>query len=420
MQRLRKILFYLFVGIYLIVCPLIILRMLGFIHNPQTGQFVKTGILYISTNPPGANVFINEIKAPEVTPAVIRDLLPGEYTIRLDMDGYRVWKNSVPLMERKATTLENILLIPTQWNTVPLSNNSFDDMLVLGEGSSLLLWKDMSISSLHLLKLNRFSENYTLNSEKPVTSAVFPAESIYSRARIIRFFTVEKSPFIVLHIMVDEKQRYLWVDTRDRQAHVEDISDLIPLEPLKLRWEPGDERNIFVYLGEKINRIDIRAKAIYPDIPLKDVPVAKDTLNLPQDSSLKSIDEANGLWLGTTTSKLGIREKGSKNFRWIYDQGGAIEQAWWANSTGAILFRDGNEIFIMDKEGLKGTSPYKITAIKKRSGVHYSEKTGRLFYLDAAKGRLSMISILRHQPILPKNIADTLRLKKTESRTDAL
>ena len=97
MPHLRRIVFYIFLLIYCIVCPLLILRMKGFVFNPQTHQLVKTGIIYVSTNPPGADVYLNNIKAHETTPTVIRDLLPNNYTLRLEFKDYQLWQNTIPL-----------------------------------------------------------------------------------------------------------------------------------------------------------------------------------------------------------------------------------------------------------------------------------------------------------------------------------
>ena len=415
MQSLRKIFFYIFVAIYFTICPLLILRMLGFIYNPPTHQFVKTGIIYVSSNPPGADVFINDQRTPERTPTVIRDLLPNNYTIRLELKGYKSWQNTIPLVARKATAIENILLIPNQWTIKPISSRPIEKMLSIGEGNTLLLWNEQTIKSLHLLKLNKISNDETLlSADNPAVSPVFPQETVYNNAEIMRFFTVEKSPFFILHIMSDERQKYLWVDVRDKQVHLEDLSDLIPQDPVKLWWEANDDKNIYVYLNDRVNRIDIKAKAIYPDIAQNSIPLPKETLKVEANIKGKALDENSGVWLEFTDKAIGLWDKNSKSLQWIYQQGRSIEQAFWANNGSAILFRDGNDIFLLDKESFTQPKVQKITRCRANSSIFYTEKTGKLYYIDPSSRLLSMITILRHKPILPKNIADTLRLKEFE------
>src|SRR5262245_62019303 len=121
MPFLRKLVFYLFAGIYLGICPFLILRMLGFVFDPAAGHWVKTGIIYVSSNPPDAKVFLNDRPMAEHTPTVIRDLTPNSYSLRMELDGYKPWENTLPVQDKKATVLENILLIPKEWKISTIS-----------------------------------------------------------------------------------------------------------------------------------------------------------------------------------------------------------------------------------------------------------------------------------------------------------
>lgn len=48
-----------------------------------------TGTLYITSNPIGAEIYINDINKQITTPAIILDLLPGNYTYKLTLIGYK-------------------------------------------------------------------------------------------------------------------------------------------------------------------------------------------------------------------------------------------------------------------------------------------------------------------------------------------
>lgn len=387
MPLLRKIFFYIFCVIYLVICPLIILRMLGFIPNWHTHEFINTGIIYISSNPPGASVYINNLKAHETTPTIIRDLYPDNYIVRLELKDYQPWQNTVPIVPHKATVVENVLLIPKQWTIKPLSNLSFENTLGLGDDNILLVWQEKLIKDLYLLRLNKeaAAEN-TAEADASQVTSVFPAESIYNDAQIVRFFTVDRSPFFVLHILAKDKPKYLWVDARDKQTHIEDISDLLTQEPLKLWWEPNEERIIYAFFNDHINRLDIKAKAIYPNIPSRDIPFNKK----PNPHSIE--EQANAL----------------------AEKNALITQSFWANNGSAILFHDGNQVFLMDSKNFGQARLQKVTDVYQASSIYYSEKTGKLYYIEPMDHLLCAIQILRHKPTLPKTIADTLRLKEFE------
>ncbi len=100
--------------------------------------------------------------------------------------------------------------------------------------------------------------------------------------------------------------------------------------------------------------------------------------------------------------------------QWIFQGGGNIGQAFWANNGSVILFRDDNQIFLFNKETFSQARLQKITTVRRGSSTYYSEKTGKLYYIEPQKRLLCDVQILRHKPILPKTIADTLRLKEFE------
>ena len=128
---LRKIVFYIFSLIYLILCPLIVARMLGFVINPLTHRLVKTGLVYVSTNPPDATVSIDGRMAHQKTPTVIRDLTPGKHFIRIELSGYNDWERNIPIVGKKATVLANILLIPEEWPIKRISNQPYQNIFLV-------------------------------------------------------------------------------------------------------------------------------------------------------------------------------------------------------------------------------------------------------------------------------------------------
>ena len=48
---------------------------------------VKTGDLYINSNPDGATIFFNETRTGKITPDSLINIQPGNYTIRVSLFG---------------------------------------------------------------------------------------------------------------------------------------------------------------------------------------------------------------------------------------------------------------------------------------------------------------------------------------------
>ncbi len=370
MPLLRKAFFYLFALVYLIICPVIILRMLGFVIDSK-GHWVKTGIIYVSSNPPAARILLNGRPMPETTPAIIRDLPPGEYDIRMELEGYEAWENKIPVVDKKATSVENILLIPGKWKTKTLSHVPLAKLIPVPGSNFLLVASDETVKGILILPLNR-----DIGDNDPELEPLFPEESIYRDARVMRYFTVEKSPFFVIAVNAPQGDKYLWIDPRDKQVHIEDISDLLPQTPVKLYWEPNEDKNIFAFYSNAVNRINIKEKAIYPNIQEKDIPVAK-----RQDSLTSSIHS---------------------------------DQMFLVNNGNTLLFRRGKEIFLMDEEAFGKPRLERIVRVEDNTDIYFAEKTGKMYFIDDTTHILSSVQVLHHRPFIPKPIADTLRLKKME------
>ena len=113
MTVLRKIMFYVFLLIYTICAPWLILRMLGFIWHPSSFHLVKTGLVIIHSTPPDANVYVDGKHASTQTPVTVRELVPGDHFIRLEKEGFHDWVNRIAISSNKATILEDIILKPS-------------------------------------------------------------------------------------------------------------------------------------------------------------------------------------------------------------------------------------------------------------------------------------------------------------------
>ncbi|MFA5047806.1 MAG: PEGA domain-containing protein [Patescibacteria group bacterium] len=107
----RRLVYSIFIIIFLIVTPLVILYAEGYRYNFQKGRVQKTGILIISSLPKKAEVYLNEKKIDkQKTNAKIEYILPGDYEIKLVKEGYHNWQKKLPICENLTTFAEKIIL----------------------------------------------------------------------------------------------------------------------------------------------------------------------------------------------------------------------------------------------------------------------------------------------------------------------
>ncbi len=107
---IRRIIFWTFVGAFLVIAPLLVLFTAGYRYSPSTGLVTRTGVLSITTSPRSAEIYVDGEYAQGKTPEVLKRVMPGDYSIELRKDGYHSWFGDVDIESGQTVQLQNIML----------------------------------------------------------------------------------------------------------------------------------------------------------------------------------------------------------------------------------------------------------------------------------------------------------------------
>lgn len=132
-QTVRRALFCLSVFIFFAGLPFILSFALGYKFNARTLKFVKTGLIYIKTQPLGAKIYLNGRLIPERSPASIQELLPGVYKIVLELAQHYPWKGDVEVEAGKVNRLDRVILFPLRPDLQQLNQKKFSSFYVDAE-----------------------------------------------------------------------------------------------------------------------------------------------------------------------------------------------------------------------------------------------------------------------------------------------
>ena len=124
-QRARSFLFYLSLFLFFAGLPFILCFALGYKFNPHTLRFVKTGLIYIKTQPEGAKIYLNGKLIPDKSPASIQELIPGVYKITLELAQYYTWKSEVDVEAGKVSRIDKVILFPLRPDLQQLNPERF-------------------------------------------------------------------------------------------------------------------------------------------------------------------------------------------------------------------------------------------------------------------------------------------------------
>lgn len=246
MRLLRKSVFYLFVVLYLVVCPLTICSTLGYVVQPGAERrLIKTGLISLSTAPPGASVYLGRRRYTETTPAILRGLLPGTYEVRLALRHHRPWVQQVAVEAEKATPLEHVLLIPQRLAPLELSAGSWDELISLPGTSVLLLRSGPRLGGVALF-------DWKAGRGRPL----LPAGSIWADARVLALTVMKESPAFLARVSIDGEERTIWAEAAGKEPELEDLTSRLPDPPWQAAWDASDRRYLFVLKGDTLSRLD--------------------------------------------------------------------------------------------------------------------------------------------------------------------
>ena len=223
MPSLRKILFFIFVLVYIIICPLIIFRTLGLVFISKGEESIlQTGLISVSTIPAGATIHLNEKMILNKTPAMIQSLTPGHYTLNLSLPQYRPWEKDVSVIQEQATALEHVILIPEEWKVWEHSTISFEQILPLPGNPFLLAFSGPLLKDIFIFHWQEGLTETLLPAERVdsndlLSAPLFPAGSAFSDSKLISIYTVRESSIAVLRIKSESQEKFLWVDLKNKQ-----------------------------------------------------------------------------------------------------------------------------------------------------------------------------------------------------------
>jgi len=119
----RKLIFLLFLGLFLISAPLVVLYTAGYRLNPQRLTLVKTGVLTISSEPKNSNITIDGINTNQKTNTVLKNIMPGEHLVRLEKEGYWPWEKKIEIKENETAFIQKAELFSSSEPTLKTSND---------------------------------------------------------------------------------------------------------------------------------------------------------------------------------------------------------------------------------------------------------------------------------------------------------
>lgn len=106
---------YILLAVTLGIATIILLYQVSGYGFGKNGEIIQNGLVFVGSQPSGADIFVDG--AMKATTGARLVLPSGQYTFRIQRDGYRVWQRSVGVVGGSVEHFTYPLLVPTKLNT---------------------------------------------------------------------------------------------------------------------------------------------------------------------------------------------------------------------------------------------------------------------------------------------------------------
>lgn len=253
MVKLRKTVFLIFIGIYLIIAPFTVLYALGYIFSPVQQRLFQTGLISLNSEPSRAHVWLNELPLKNRTPLILRNLKPGEYHLRLALPGHHGWERRVQVHPDVALRLENVFLFPIQLEWEVLGRSPISRLWYAAEGRQLVVLQGNKASGLHLFDME----------QKKFRTLFF--RSPYQDLKVEEVYLHPAGDRAVAVLQKENVRLPLFLRFTD-PIKVRNLTDFLQEPFRQIEWS-SDQKNWLFYLkGNTLMRLDLEHNVLYPAV----------------------------------------------------------------------------------------------------------------------------------------------------------
>lgn len=141
----------------------------GYKFDWSQRKFIQTGTIHIRSNPQDVKIYLNGKIKGSRSSLKIKYLLPGEYDLKIESEGYKTWEKRVKVEQSLVTEEREIILFWENANEQTIATmEGLKDAITSESKEELIYWTD---DSLYFQKIDSAEKNQILNlTDKKIKS----------------------------------------------------------------------------------------------------------------------------------------------------------------------------------------------------------------------------------------------------------
>jgi hypothetical protein len=302
--RTRRVIMIAFILAFFIIGPILLFYASGYRFDLKREKVIKTGTLMLEAKDvKKANLYINNdlYEEPFSDKVFIYNLLPGDYQVRLEKNGYYSWEKKISIHSNLTTFIKNIVLFKKE---IPLQ-------IISGQIVSLSISPDYQ-EVVYLLNSGDFWELYKYNPN--TKENIFLARFSPGNKANLSFAASSKK------VLLNIDNRYSIFDV-ENQKNGPDLNEIINLKIQNLKWDNQSDNLLYAFYKNAIYSVDIFNKKSEKVFEVKDSKISSEFYIEGKDIFYITLEkEKNILYkynLNFSTTKKILELSKSTNYQFI-------------------------------------------------------------------------------------------------------
>lgn len=278
-KKIKFIFLVVFSILAVLTTAFVIITYSGYKIDLKYMRLLKTGSIYINTNPTKADIYIDGKKVNQKTPIIVNHITPGIHNIKLEKKGYKTWETDIDVPS-EITTFLNYELI---YQDIELNkpNELSNDSLFFSNNEKYIAYvkNEDSLNNIYVYNIISQEEFKVYSTEKSIDNIIWSPDNkkilvnlndkfLILNLSIVELPVIEKIQsykLTNLNNIVSNIKSVLWNQTDDSiLVNTEDNvlykANLVNEEVKKINIK--DFNSIGLFVGDKIIYINKNNKVI--------------------------------------------------------------------------------------------------------------------------------------------------------------
>ena len=248
------------------IAPLIVLYATGFRWDFEQKRITQMGMITVKCIPRTVNIFINDKLKARRTYARIRDLMPRDYVVKLQKEGYSIWEKKLTVEPRVATPIKHARLFLSEPEMTQIINSGIDQYILSPNTKKIV----------YTINRGEEADIWLLDVASHNSSKLFP-KSKEEFAKVLEglvFSDIKWSPDsekVLVQYKTKSKKgtkphqlTYHVIINTSRPQDIIFLEDLFKFEMEKVKWHPKDSNEIFWLNQGNFYSIKLDRKTLSP------------------------------------------------------------------------------------------------------------------------------------------------------------